>query len=40
LRTPRAQRIGAGWQALAVLDNGAGIDLDALLAGGNLDYLI
>jgi len=31
---------GAGWESLAVLDNGAGIDLDALLAGGNIDYLL
>jgi len=36
----RVQRIGAGRQVLAALDNGAGIDLDTLLAGGNLDYLI
>jgi Ca2+-binding RTX toxin-like protein len=31
---------GAGWQTLATLDNGAGIDLNALLAGGNIDYLV
>ena len=31
---------GLGWETLAVLDNGAGIDLDALLAGGNLDYML